>query len=53
MERPVHRLSALFAQLGQPNDEKSIAQFIDSHRPLAADVRLHEATFWTPAQAAF
>ena len=53
MERPVHSLSVLFAQLGQPNDEKSIAQFIDSHRPLAADVCLHEATFWTPAQAAF
>ncbi|MGB5009083.1 MAG: DUF2789 family protein, partial [Candidatus Dechloromonas phosphoritropha] len=52
MERPVHSLSVLFAQLGQPNDEKSIAQFIDSHRPLAADVCLHEATFWTPAQAA-
>jgi hypothetical protein len=53
MERPVHNISNLFAQLGQPNDEAAIAQFIESHRPLAEDVQLHEATFWTPAQAAF
>jgi Protein of unknown function (DUF2789) len=53
MERPVHSLSALFAQLGQPDDEKSIMQFIERHRPLADDVLLHEAQFWTPSQAAF
>ncbi|MGA9395757.1 MAG: DUF2789 domain-containing protein [Azonexus sp.] len=53
MERPVHSLSALFAQLGQPDDEKSIIHFIESHRPLADDVLLHEAAFWTPSQAAF
>jgi Protein of unknown function (DUF2789) len=53
MERPVHNMSNLFAQLGQPNDEAAITQFIESHRPLAEDVQLHEATFWTPAQAAF
>lgn len=53
MERPVHSLSALFAQLGQPDDEKSIMQFIERHHPLADDVLLHEAPFWTPSQAAF
>ena len=53
MERPVHSLSALFAQLGQPDDEKSIMHFIESHRPLADEVLLHEAAFWTPAQASF
>jgi hypothetical protein len=53
MERPVHSLSALFAQLGQPDDERSIMQFIERHRPLADDVLLHEAPFWTPSQAAF
>lgn len=53
MERPVHSLNTLFAQLGQASDEASIAQFIESHRPLPDDVLLHEAAFWTPSQAAF
>jgi hypothetical protein len=53
MERSVHSLNTLFAQLGQPSDEASIAQFIESHRPLPDDVLLHEAAFWTPSQAAF
>jgi hypothetical protein len=53
MERPIHNLSNLFAQLGQANDEVAIAQFIKSHSPLPADVRLHEASFWSPSQAAF
>ena len=53
MERHVHNLSNLFAQLGQPNDEIAIAQFIRAHSPLPAEVRLHEANFWSPSQAAF
>ena len=53
MESPVHSMSNLFAQLGQPNDEAAIAQFIESHRPLAEGVRRHEATFWTESQAGF
>ena len=28
MERPVHNMSNLFAQLGQPNDDAAIARFI-------------------------
>lgn len=53
MERPVHNLSNLFAQLGEANDEAAIARFIDTHRPLAGNLRLHEASFWTPSQASF
>ncbi|HJV92030.1 MAG: DUF2789 domain-containing protein [Dechloromonas sp.] len=53
MERPVHNMSHLFAQLGQANDEAAIARFIESHRPLANSVQLSEAPFWTPSQAAF
>ena len=53
MERPVHSMSNLFAQLGQASDEKAIAQFIESRRPLANGMQLHEAPFWTPSQAGF
>jgi hypothetical protein len=53
MERPAHNMSNLFAQLGQPSDEAAIAHFIESHRPLAEDVQLHEAAFWTESQASF
>ena len=53
MERPIHNLNNLFAQLGCPNDDAAIRQFINRHRPLAGNVLLHEAPFWSPAQAAF
>jgi hypothetical protein len=53
MEHPVHSMSKLFAQLGQASDEPAIARFIETWRPLANDVQLHEAAFWTPSQACF
>ena len=53
MEGFVHNLNNLFAQLGQPNDDASIATFIETHSPLADGVQLYEAAFWTPAQAGF
>ena len=43
----------LFAQLGLPNDEASVQQFVASHRPLAQDMQLADAPFWTTAQAQF
>ncbi len=48
-----HHFSELFAQLGLPSDEQGIQQFIKTHAPLSADIKLAEAPFWTPAQAAF
>ena len=53
MERSVHDMSSLFAQLGEASDEASIARFIETHGPLAGAMQLHEAAFWTPAQASF
>jgi hypothetical protein len=47
-----HRLCDLFAQLGLPVAEADIGAFIARHRPLAGDVALCDAPFWTPAQAA-
>ena len=53
MEPPTHSINNLFTQLGLASDEASIAKFIKTHRALASDVVLSEASFWTPAQAAF
>lgn len=53
MERAAHDLKSLFAQLGMASDESSIARFIESHAPLDGGVQLHEAAFWTKAQADF
>jgi hypothetical protein len=53
MDQSIHRFHDLFAQLGLPCDALGIARFIASHAPLAADVELPDAPFWTPAQAAF
>jgi len=53
MERPVHSMSNLFAQLGEANDPAAIARFIETHSPLADNVQLHEARFWTASQAGF
>ena len=46
-------MHSLFAQLGEANDEDSIAHFIARHSGLSGTTRLHEADFWTPSQAHF
>ena len=53
MEHHIHNMSNLFAQLGKPNDEVSISCFVATYAPLPNDIRLHEASFWTIAQANF
>jgi len=53
MEISHHHFSELFAQLGLSDDPKSIAEFLAQHRPLAGEVRLPDAPFWSTAQAAF
>lgn len=46
-------LNILFAQLGLPDDDSSISDFVANHRPLSADVPLESAPWWTPSQASF
>lgn len=53
MESPVHALSELVRQLGLPDDEAGMEAFISTHRPLARDVALDAAPFWSTTQAAF
>lgn len=52
MDSPFHHFADLFEQLGLPADDLSIARFLRTHAPLDAPLPLHEAPFWTPAQAA-
>ena len=51
MEKPGHRFHDLFAQLGLPSDDASIQRFVATHSPLAATLKLHQAPFWSSAQA--
>lgn len=53
MEKPVHSLCDLFAQLGLPSDSKAVNQFIRHHTPLPNTIRLADASFWNPAQSTF
>ncbi len=51
MEQHFHRFSDLFAQLGLPADADGIADFLRRHSPLAPEVCLADAPFWSTAQA--
>lgn len=53
MEKSNHHFSELFAQLGLPNDANSIANFLALHAPMAANVKLADAPFWSASQASF
>ena len=53
MNKPIQHFHDLFAQLGLPDDDVHIRQFLAAHKPLAGDIKLADAPFWTPAQAAF
>jgi hypothetical protein len=53
MNSPNHPFSELFLQLGLSAGEADIQQFLASHSPLATDVLLPNAPFWTATQAAF
>jgi uncharacterized protein involved in type VI secretion and phage assembly len=51
MEVAFHRFHELFAQLGLHADPESIHAFIATHAPMPGELRLEDASFWTPAQA--
>ncbi|MCB1930975.1 DUF2789 domain-containing protein [Accumulibacter sp.] len=53
MDANLHTISNLFAQLGLPADPAAIEEFIDCHRPLANEIALYRAPFWTDAQRSF
>lgn len=53
MENTTHTMQDLFQQLGLPDDDAAIAQFIARQRPLAPQLRLFDAPIWSVSQAAF
>ncbi len=53
LEPGTHHFQDLFAQLGLANDATSIRQFLAAHAPIGGDVNIADASFWSPAQAAF
>ena len=53
MDKTFHRFSELFAQMGLPTSGPDIEAFLRQHSPLAGDIALADAAFWTPAQAVF
>ena len=53
METFSHQFKELFQQLGLASDPANIALFIASNAPLATDIRLTDAPFWTTSQAQF
>ncbi|SDZ54792.1 DUF2789 domain-containing protein [Pseudomonas sp. NFIX28] len=53
MDSPTHDLKGLFDQLGLDSSPTAIDAFIEQHSPLPDDVRMIDADFWTPQQAAF
>jgi hypothetical protein len=53
MDISSHQFHELFEQLGLPSDANGIARFIAAHAPLAGHIDLPDASFWSPAQAAF
>ena len=46
-------LQVLFAQLGLPSEQAAVSTFLAQHRPLAGDLALPDAPFWTVRERAF
>lgn len=51
MEKPFHRFTELFEQLGLPSDPVSIKEFIVRNSPINESVALADAPFWTNSQS--
>ena len=53
MDYQFHSFQALFEQLGLDSRPEQIRLFLETHAPLPHALALHDAPFWTPAQASF
>ena len=53
MYLPTHSMQSLFDQLGLDSSEQAMDAFITEHGSLPAEVKLHQADFWSVSQGAF
>ncbi len=53
MDAHIHTLRDLFAQLGLQDEQDQIDAFIESARPLPANLHVADAPLWSESQAAF
>jgi hypothetical protein len=53
MEHPFHSFGELFKQLGLGSSPEEVETFLLDHEPLSTSQALPDASFWSPAQAAF
>lgn len=53
MYPPTHSIHSLFDQLGLDSSDQGIDAFVAEHGSLAANVKLHQADFWSEAQGTF
>ena len=49
----MHNLVSLFKQLGLPNTNEAIKDFINRNSPVPSNLVLHEAEFWSASQSSF
>lgn len=47
------KMNDLFMQLGLPNDDSAIEQFVEANKGLPANMKLEDAPFWDHAQSSF
>ncbi|MBS1228336.1 MAG: hypothetical protein H6R17_1613 [Proteobacteria bacterium] len=53
MDTQQHSMADLFAQLGLPATPAEIEEFIRTHGPLANQLALYRAPFWSDSQRCF
>jgi hypothetical protein len=49
----IRSIHSLFDQLGLDSSDEAINAFVTKHGSLSANVKLHQADFWSEAQGAF
>jgi len=52
MHAPAYTLNTLFAQMGLDDSDAAIESFIRTHGPVAKEIPIFAAPFWTSAQSA-
>lgn len=53
MSKPFKSLHDLFSQLGPPNTQEQIEEFLRAHSPLSQSILLADASWWTLDQKSF